>query len=86
VRTEDWVVRSDIEGVGGKRGDLKIKSQISSTKLQINLKSQCSMTKTFIRFVSHILAYLNLPVMIFWGTVVDGFFVLNFEFGKLEFV
>ena len=60
---------------------MKIKSQISSIKLQINFKSQYLMTKTFIRLVSHIFAYPDLPVMILLGTIVDGLFVLNFEFG-----
>jgi hypothetical protein len=43
--------------------DLYIKSQNTSTKIQINLKSQYSMTKTFIKVVLHRLANPGLTVM-----------------------
>jgi hypothetical protein len=41
----------------------QLKSQISSTKLQINLKFQYSMTKTFTAAVSHHFAKMGLSVM-----------------------
>jgi hypothetical protein len=44
-----------------------MKSQISSTKLQINPKFQYSITKTFTTVVSHRFANSALPVMIEWA-------------------
>ena len=63
-----------------------IKSQISSTKLQINLKFQYSMTKTFTAVDSHRLPNPGLPVMMPLGITVKGLFVWNFEFESLGFV
>ena len=57
-----------------------IKYQISSTKLQINLKFQYSMTKTFTTVV-----LIDLPMMMPLSTTVDGSF-WNFEFRSLGFV
>ncbi len=78
---------------------MKIKFQISSTKLQmvrqahhpepsrrVNLKFQFPMIKTFTVLVSHHFANPDPPVMMLVGTTVDGSFVWNFEFGSLEFV
>jgi hypothetical protein len=44
------------------------KSQISSTKLQINLKSQYSMTQTFATPSFYCLAYSDLQLMLLPGT------------------
>jgi hypothetical protein len=44
------------------------------------------MTKTFTTFDSHRFANPDLLVMIPLGTIVDGSFVWNFEFGLLGFV
>ena len=61
-----------------------IKSQISSTKLQINLKFKYSMTKTSATVVSN--RFAN-PVSRddSDGPTVDGSFVWVFEFGSLRF-
>ena len=47
---------------------MAVKSQISSTKLQINLKSQYPMIKTFTVLVSHHIANSDPPVMLLTGT------------------
>ncbi len=62
------------------------KSQISSTKLQTNLKFQYSMTKTFTSVESHRFANPGVPVMMRLGTTEDGSFVWNFEIRSLGFV
>jgi hypothetical protein len=69
--------------VSGKR---KIKFQISSTKLQINLKSQYPMTKTFTAVGPYRFAKLALPVIMPFGTNAARSFVWNFKFGSLGFV
>jgi type III secretory pathway component EscT len=55
------------------------KSQISSTKLQINLKSQYSMTQTFATPSFYCLAYSDLQLMLLQGTSqIDHLFgILN---------
>jgi uncharacterized membrane protein len=63
-----------------------IKSQISSTKLQINLKLQYSMTKTFITVLLHRFANPGPPVMMLLSTSVISLYIWNFEFGSLGFV
>ena len=69
-----------------RRFDKKIKSQISSTKLQINLKFQDSMTKIFVAVVPYRFGNFDPPVVIPFGTKVRESCVWNFEFGSLEFV
>jgi hypothetical protein len=63
-----------------------IKSQISSAKLQINLKSQYSMTKTFANIAARQDVKSGEPVMMPFGTMAEGSFVSIFEFGSLGFV
>jgi hypothetical protein len=55
-----------------------IKSQISSTKLQINLKSQYSMTKTFTKIAARRDVKSGEPGMVPFGATADGSFVLIF--------
>ena len=62
------------------------KTQTTSTKLQINLKFQYPMIKTFTVLVSHYITNPDPPVMMLLGTTVDGSFVLNFEFKSLGFI
>jgi hypothetical protein len=57
-----------------------IKSQISSTKLQINLKSQYSMTKTFAKIAARREVKSGEPGMMLLGAMADGSFVWIFEF------
>jgi len=63
-----------------------IKSQISSTKLQINLKSQYSMTKTFTKIAARHDVKSGEPGMLPLDAIADGSFVWIFEFGSLGFV
>ena len=63
-----------------------IKSQISSTKSQINHKFQYSMTKASATVVSNPFTSPGLPVMIQLDTTLEGLFVLNFKFGSLGIV
>jgi hypothetical protein len=44
------------------------------------------MTKTFIRVVSNRYVNPGPPGMMPLGTLIEGLFVWNFEFGSLEFV
>jgi hypothetical protein len=61
------------------------KSQISSTKLQINHKSQYSMTKTFAKISARRDVKSGEPGKML-GAMEDGAFVWIFEFGSLGFV
>ncbi|UCD81563.1 MAG: hypothetical protein JSW26_09120, partial [Desulfobacterales bacterium] len=63
-----------------------IKSQISSTKLQINLKSQYSMTKTFPKIAARHDLKSGEPGIMPLGAMADGSSVWIFEFGSLGFV
>jgi hypothetical protein len=63
-----------------------IKSQISSTKLQTNLKSQYSMTKTFAKIAAHKDAKSGEPGMLRLDAIAGAPFVCIFEFGSLGFV
>ena len=73
---------------------MKLKFQISITKLQINLKLQYPMTKTSTEVVSYRFMAPRLPVMIPIGTSacfslvppVTSPVVSNFEIGSLGFV
>jgi len=66
--------------------DVYLKSQIPSTKFQINLKFQFPMTKTFIAVVSHRCTNFRLSNILQFGTNVGGSAVWNFEFDSLRFV
>ena len=55
-----------------------IKSQISSTKLQINHKFQYSMTKASTTVVSNRFTSPGLPVMLQLDTTAEG--LIRFEF------
>jgi hypothetical protein len=63
-----------------------IKSQISSTKFQINLKFQYSMSKTLLSFASQPFTSpgqrANMPV----GLTTTGAGVWDFEFDSLGFI
>jgi len=63
-----------------------IKSQISSTKLQINLKFQYSMTKTFARIAARGDIKSGEPGMMPLRAMTGRSFVWIFEFGLLGFV
>jgi hypothetical protein len=63
-----------------------LKSQISSTKLQINLKFQYSMTKTGTTVASNRFTNPGLPVMMPLSKTLEVFLVWNFEFESLGFV
>jgi hypothetical protein len=71
-----------------KRLNNTIKTQISSTKLQINFKFQYTMTKakTFTTVQSYRLEKPGLSVMMPMSTTVGRLSVWNFEFGSLKFV
>jgi hypothetical protein len=69
-----------------RRFSKTIKSQIPSTKLQINLKSQFPMTKTPTAVGLWCFTNLCPPVMMSFGIEDGGAWVWNFEFGSLEFV
>jgi hypothetical protein len=72
----------------GKLGRVKqlLKSQNSSTKLQINLNFQYPMTKTLTTVKSHHFVDPGLSVIMPVDKVLDGSFVSNFEFGSLGFI
>jgi hypothetical protein len=63
-----------------------IKSQITSTKSQINLKYQYSMTKTSTTIGSYHCANPDWQAMLILDKSGDGSIACNFEFGSLEFV
>jgi hypothetical protein len=63
-----------------------LKFQIPSTKLQINLKFQYPMTKTFSAIGPYLYPSYCLLLIMPFGTNTGGSSVLNFEFGSLEFV
>jgi hypothetical protein len=70
-----------------QKGFIKpVKSQISSTKIQTNSKSQYLMTKTFISAVLHRFVITDPPMMIPLAKIAWGLFVWNFEIGSLEFI
>jgi hypothetical protein len=71
---------------GHNPGKCQSKSQISSTKLQINLKFQYPMTKTFHAVVPYRGISLCPLVIMPFGTNAGESCVWNFEFGSLEFV
>ena len=62
------------------------KSQISSTKLQINLKSQYSMIKTYAKIKARNDVKSGEPGMMALAAMADGSFDRIFEFGSLGFV
>ena len=59
-----------------------MKSQISSTKFQINLKSQYSMTKAIIKTPARRDVKSGEAGMVPLDTMADGSFVWIFEFGS----
>jgi len=59
-----------------------VKSQISSTKLQINLKSQSSMTKTFVKIAACRAIKSGAPGIMPLGATASRSFIWNFEFGS----
>jgi hypothetical protein len=63
-----------------------LKSQIPSTKSQINLKFQFSMTQTFGAVVAYRCLNLGCPLMMPFHTNTGESGVWNFEFRSLEFV
>jgi hypothetical protein len=75
------------EDAKGERSFQKtLKFQISSIKLQINSKFQCSMTKTHAIAVSGDFLNGGIEEIIFWGIKAGRPCVSNFEFGSLGFV
>jgi len=64
----------------GKITRLTIKSQISSTKFQINLKSQYSMTKTFAKIAARREVKSGEPGMMALGATADGSLIPRLDF------
>jgi hypothetical protein len=62
---------------------MKVKSQITNTKLQINLKLQNSMTQTFSAVVSIGFANPDLLKIMPLGISGNGLLIWNFEFSIL---
>ena len=86
LATEKHDQKKDIPSGCPSAAAKTFKSQTSSTKIQINLKSQYSMSKTFPSIVSHCFVNPGQPLMMPLGLTTSGTFVWNFEFGSLCFV